>query len=182
VDNGHSDFDAQFIDQFLQVFFEDVVTRTLPPPHRRAPNCGCMGIIYTAVRKPPRTNAIADELAGIFAQAQMQVAKIALHIVNAMRDDHLFRKAIEIVVESVQLFTGVEMPVTVKLPKYSFFLTSKLMIGLPTALKSATKVEILTNCSSDAQPISSFASLRLPTMIAMLLEQLLSPHSCFTLT
>jgi len=97
------------------------------------------GILYPTIRKPPGTDAIANELAGILLRPRCNSQDYVAHR-KCHGDDHLFRKAIEIVIEGVQLFTGIEMPGAVKVTQISFFFTSKLMIGLPTALNLPPKL------------------------------------------
>jgi len=89
---GDTDFEAQFIGQPLQVFFEDVMLRTIAPPAiTQTQKCARLGVSRLSKASPPIPNTITGKLAGIFTKPQMQIAEIVVQIVNPMRNDHPFR-------------------------------------------------------------------------------------------
>jgi hypothetical protein len=72
---GDPDFNAQFISQLLQVFFEDIMTGTVAPTTiAERQNCSRIQIEQATMLKPPRAKAIAGKLTGVLACADVDVA------------------------------------------------------------------------------------------------------------
>ena len=53
---------------------------------------------------PPMPKTVAGKFTGIVAIAELDVADIALHVVEAMRDDDTLGKAVEIMVVGWECF------------------------------------------------------------------------------
>ena len=63
------------------------------------------------------------------AGSQVQVADIALHIVEPMRDDDALSEALEVMVIDLQLFPSIQLSIPIEVPQIFLFLVSMLTIG-----------------------------------------------------
>ena len=70
----------------------------------------------------PCPQTVTGELTGVFAQAQVQPAFVATHIVQAMRNDHAGRPRREIVVESFARPVAVHTTVAIQISQELLFL------------------------------------------------------------
>lgn len=70
-----------------------------------------------AVRFPPKAEAVASEPTGVVADAQIQVARVAFEVVQAVRMDHAACGTGKIVVESLLGFLGVQPAVPEQKPQ-----------------------------------------------------------------
>ena len=59
---------------------------------------------------PPGGHAVAGESAGVVAQAEIDMAKVALAVVDAMRMQHALGRAGKIMIESLEGSLGVQTP------------------------------------------------------------------------
>ena len=84
---GDADFDAQFIHQLLQVFFENEMQGTVrAAPIAQTQDGSSSGKGYPAIVQPPIPNTITGKLAGILTGSKMQIALIMLQVINTVRD------------------------------------------------------------------------------------------------
>ena len=97
---GDADFQAETCSETLEVVLEYVavggVTATAIAQEQHSSG---VGIGRLALEFPPTAETIAGETTGIVAEAQVQVAAIALNVVKTVRVDHARRGAGEIVVQ-----------------------------------------------------------------------------------
>ena len=119
---GDANFETQFIGKFLEVFFEDEVMAAIAAAAIAEAQQGRgVGIGVAPMLEPPGANAGAGELTGVLAAAEMQIAQVALQIINAMRNDQTFGLAGEIVVVGVQFCPGIEVAVPVQVAQVFLF-------------------------------------------------------------
>ena len=97
----HPDLHPHPSDQPLQVLLEQVRgwRCCCPPPSHSSRIDGRPRVQRPPVTLPPALDAVAGELAGVVAGAQVHVAAVALHVVQPVRDDHARGGTGEVVVE-----------------------------------------------------------------------------------
>ena len=84
----------------MQVEFEEVLSRRVAAPRVTQPEDRCgVGVTLLADAVPKPAEAIASERAGVVAQADVDVAQVASHIINSVRDDHTGGPTGEVVIE-----------------------------------------------------------------------------------
>ena len=59
-----------------------------------------MGIVHTAIGPPPGPEAVTGKFTGVMAGPHLEVAHIETHVIEAVRHDHPFGKALEIMILS----------------------------------------------------------------------------------
>ena len=75
-----------------------------------------------ALGRPPLKDAVAGKLAGVAADAEVDVTTIAFEIVQAVRDHIAVRERREIVIEDANRFVGEQMAVAIEFAqKLAFF-------------------------------------------------------------
>lgn len=73
----------------MQVLLEDVVPRTIAAaPIAQEQNRGGLGLTRLAVSVPPIANGVAGELARIMTGANLNVADVVSHIIQAVGDGY----------------------------------------------------------------------------------------------
>ena len=119
---GDADFDADFIGQGLEILFEKVVPGTVASTAiTQHQNGGSLRVVPLPVGIPPVAKAVTGEFAGIMAGSQVQVADIALHIVEPMRDDDALSEALEVMVIDLQLFPSIQLSIPIEVPQIFLF-------------------------------------------------------------
>ena len=89
----HADLDTQFFDQMLQVLLEEVLRRRIAaaaiaqPEDRRG-----VGVTRAADAVPVPAETVAGELAGVLAQADVDVPAVANQVVNAVGNDQRYNR------------------------------------------------------------------------------------------
>ena len=90
---GNAYFNPDFISHFLQVFFEDIITRTVAAaPITQDQDGSGLGIFKSAFIVPPVSETIAGKLSGILTGTQIDVACISFEVINGVRNDDPFGK------------------------------------------------------------------------------------------
>ena len=112
---GDPDLQTRRVGQPAQVLLEQPrvggVAPTAVAEHQQATS---LGIRRLALRIPPPPQALHRELGGVPAEAQVNVAGVAGHIEDPVRDDLPVAVAGEVVVEGLHRARGVELPVAVE--------------------------------------------------------------------
>src|SRR3954454_23245248 len=97
---SHTDFQADPVGKTLQMILENVaigsVTAATVAQQEHASREGISG---PAMHFPPEAEAVASEPTGVMTESQIQMAPIALDVVEAVRVNHAQSRAGEIVVQ-----------------------------------------------------------------------------------
>ena len=106
---SHTNFSVDAIRQLLEMIFEHVPTgRVAAAAIAQQQKAGGVRIGSTAAAFPPAGEAVAGEATGVVAQAEIDVAKVSLGIVDAMRIKHSLGGTGKIVVKGLQRLLRVE--------------------------------------------------------------------------
>lgn len=73
-----------------------------------------MGVLRSSLVVPPVPETVTSKLAGVATRAQVDVARVALQVVNAVGDDDTFGKAVEIVVIGLYLVLCVQVSIPIE--------------------------------------------------------------------
>ena len=149
---SNPDDNTDFFGQLLQVFFEDVVARTIASSSVTQDQNGCgVRIVILSLDIPPISDRITGKFASVLAGTQGDEAGVSFEIIDAVRDDHPFSQAGKVVVQGLQFFQGVQVTVTIEIAQILF------LLGVHTENRVVGKLEI-RNQSSDI--LKLFISVR----------------------
>ena len=119
---GDANLQADPIGQWLPSVFEHVPAGGIAAaPVAKQQERSRLGVVRMAVVLPAEGDAVARESAGVVADAQVDVAVIALEIVPAVRVDRAARGRWEIVVEGVDRFFGVGATIAIPIADQFLF-------------------------------------------------------------
>jgi hypothetical protein len=99
---SYTDFQADAVGKTFEMLLEDIAIRSIAAAAvAEQKHASRVGITGPAVLLPPEAETVAGEPTRVVAESQIQVAEIALDVVEAVRIDHAERGAGKIVVQSL---------------------------------------------------------------------------------
>ena len=113
---GDTDFETDFVDQVLEVSFENVMPGTITPsPVTQDQNGGGFGVEFLSISVPPMTKAITRKLTGVVASSDLDIANIEVQIVQTMRNNDPACLALEIVIPGLDFFQSIQPPCAIEI-------------------------------------------------------------------
>ena len=171
---GYANFHSHLISQLLQILLEQVVPGTIAATTvTQNQDRSGMRVVVASISVPPVAEAVTGKLTGVMACAKLDVAHVALQVVECVGDDATLGKAVEIMVVGFQFVQGVEMSFPIEIAQELLLLSIHAKDRVTSSfIGSPQPGDVLKLLISMSHRLHGDFLLCLASPVAILLEQL----------